>query len=237
MYTLFFIAPHEIKKDDITLDGTEARHAISVLRVRTGEIIRLADGLGNWVEGEINSIAKDSLTISVSSRGIDRANVTAIATAQALLKGDNQKAALDQLVQSGVDSIIPWRAFRSIGAADKSEKWQEAIRAAAKQSRRSRIPILLPKVELHELSKSFARYDTVIALHEGASSKLTTIAGLEKCREVLVIVGPEGGLTEDEVAALTTAGAHVVCLGDPVIRADLAGALAIAAIHALTGNW
>ena len=77
----------------------------------------------------------------------------------------------------------------------------------------------------------------MIALHEGASSKLTTITGLEKCREVLVIVGPEGGLTEDELAALTTAGAQAVSLGDPVIRADLAGALAIAAINALTGNW
>ena len=156
MYTLFFTSPEEIKKDAITLDGLEARHAISVLRVRTGEVIRLADGLGNWVEGEINSVAKESLTISVTEHGVDRATVVAITAAQALLKGDNQKAALDQLVQAGVDSIIPWRAFRSIGAADKSEKWQEVIRAAAKQSRRSRIPNLLPKMELHELSKNFS---------------------------------------------------------------------------------
>lgn len=237
MYTLFFTSPEEIKKDAITLDGLEARHAISVLRVRTGEVIRLADGLGNWVEGEINSVAKESLTISVTEHGVDRANVVAITVAQALLKGDNQKAALDQLVQAGVDSIIPWRAFRSIGAADKSEKWQEVIRAAAKQSRRSRIPNLLPKMELRELSKNFSRYDKVIALHESAKAKLTSISGLEKCREVLVIVGPEGGLTEDELGELVNAGAEAVCLGDPVIRADLAGALAMGAIHALTGNW
>lgn len=237
MFTLFFVPPEELQKDVIALVGSQARHAASVLRVERGEQVRFADGLGNWVEGPVTSVAKDSLTIAVTARGIDRANATSITVAQALLKGDNQKAALDQLVQAGVDSILPWRASRSIGAADKREKWQESLYAAAKQSRQSKIPTLEAMVDFAELVKNLSRFDKVIALHESAADRLTRSAGWERCRNLLVIVGPEGGLTTDELAALGAAGAELLRLGNPVIRADLAGALAIGAIHALTGNW
>jgi len=237
VFTLFFVSPEELQKEVIALIGPEAHHAISVLRVQSGEQIRLADGLGNWAEGPVTSVVKGSLTIAVMARGVDRANTTSITVAQALLKGDNQKAALDQLVQAGVDSILPWRSSRSIGAADKSEKWRDSIYAAAKQSRQSKIPALELMVDFTELVRNVSRFDKVIALHESASHRLTSSAGWDKCSNLLIIVGPEGGLSDEELSALGAAGAELIRLGHPVIRADLAGALALGAIHALTGNW
>ncbi len=237
MFSLFFVSPEELAKDVISLAGSEARHAISVLRIESGEEIRLADGLGNWVEGPVTSVGKELLTVAATVRSADRANPTSITVAQALLKGDNQKAALDQLVQAGVDSIIPWRSLRSIGAVDKREKWHDVVYAAAKQSRQSKIPALESMVELAELVKNLSRFDKVITLHESAAKPLTSSTGWQGCKNLLVIVGPEGGLTDEELRALSAAGTEVLRLGDPVIRADLAGALAMGAIHALTGNW
>ena len=237
MFTLFFVTPEQLKQSEIEVSGSEGRHAISVLRIKVGEVIRLADGVGNWVEGEVTSIGKDKFSISVAVRGSDRINKPSVTVAQALLKGENQRAALDQLVQAGVDTIIPWRAARSVGVIDKREKWQEVIYAAAKQSRRSMLSEINSMVDAEGLVVQVAKYEKSIVLHEGATVKLTQVLNLESSKELLVIVGPEGGLTHEEVAALMAAGADPVRLGDPVIRADLAGALAIAAINALTGNW
>lgn len=142
MFTLFFVAPEEIRSDEIQLRGTQAHHAITVLRVQKGELLRLANGIGDWVEGPITAIGKDMLTIDVQTRGQDKSAKATITIAQAVLKGENQKAALDQLVQAGADSIIPWQAQRSIGTLDKNEKWREVIHAAARQSRRARIQSL-----------------------------------------------------------------------------------------------
>jgi len=237
VFTLFFVTQEQLKQSEIEVSGSEGRHAVSVLRIKVGEVIRLADGVGNWVEGEVTSIAKDKFLISVSVRGSDRGNKPSITVAQALLKGENQKAALDQLVQAGVDTILPWRAARSVGATDKHEKWQEVVYAAAKQSRRSMIPEINSMVDAKDLIAKVAKYEKTIVLHESARDRLINALNRESSKELLVIVGPEGGLSEEEVAALHAAGAKPIRLGDPVIRADLAGALAIAAINALTGNW
>lgn len=237
MFTLFFVPPESLSNDVIELSGTEARHAISVLRVKAGEVIRLADGKGKWVDGEIVELRKESLSVRVMTRGEDQKPKVSITLAQSLLKGDNQKAAFDQLVQAGVDSILPWRASRSVGSVDKSEKWREVIFAAAKQSRRARIPQILSLSEITDLVESFSNFDLVVALHESAVQQLSSLSTLVQAKKILLIVGPEGGLTDEEVKVFSGAGAAVVKLGDPVIRADLAGALAVGAVSALTGTW
>lgn len=237
MYTLFFVAPEDISQDLIKLAGPQAHHAISVLRVQKSEMIRLADGSGNWIEGEVLEVAKDFLTIKVKTRGSDRAPKVHITLAQALLKGENQKAALDHLVQAGVETIIPWQADRSVASIDKSEKWREVVIAAARQSRRARIPHLAPMTDLQALMGMRATFDTVIALHESAVHALSSIKELATAKKLLVIVGPEGGLSNQELDELMKSEIPLVKLGDPVIRADLAGAIALGGIQVLIGEW
>ena len=237
MFTLFFVTPEEIDNEEISLTGTQAHHAISVLRVQRNESIRLADGLGTWVEGIITELGKEKLTVQVHTRGADRIPATSIAVAQAVLKGDNQKAALDQLVQAGVEEIIPWQAQRSVGALDKSAKWREVILAAARQSRRARIPQLVPMTDLSGVIARASQFDAVVALHESAHLSLTGIAKLIGASNLLVIVGPEGGLSDDELNEFTQAGIPSAKLGDPVIRADLAGAIALGALQVITKEW
>ena len=237
MFTLFFVAPEEIDNAEISLTGTQAHHAISVLRVQRNESIRLADGLGTWVEGVITELGKEKLTVQVRTRGADRIPATSIAVAQAVLKGDNQKAALDQLVQAGAEEIIPWRAQRSVGALDKSAKWREVILAAARQSRRARIPQLGAMTDISGVIARASQFDAVVALHESAHLSLTGIASLFGASNLLVIVGPEGGLSEDELNEFTQAGIPSAKLGDPVIRADLAGAIALGALQVITKEW
>ena len=237
MYTLFFVAPEDISQDLIKLAGPQAHHATSVLRVQKSEMIRLADGSGNWIEGEVLEVAKDFLTIKVKTRGSDRASKVHITLAQALLKGENQKAALDHLVQAGVETIIPWQADRSVASIDKSEKWREVVIAAARQSRRARIPHLAPMTDLQALMGMRATFDTVIALHESAVHALSSIKELATAKKLLVIVGPEGGLSNQELDQLMKSEIPLVKLGDPVIRADLAGAIALGGIQVLIGEW
>lgn len=237
MFTLFFVAPEELVNDTIELTGAQAHHAISVLRVQKDEILRIADGQGNWVEGPITNLRKDALVIDVRRRGADINPKVEIAVAQALLKGDNQKSAIDQLVQAGVSRIIPWHAQRSVGTVDKSEKWLESIVSAARQSRRSQLPELEPVTDLKSLIESCSRYDLVIALHEGATKKLSDLLPLSHLRKVLLIVGPEGGMSNEEIELIKGADLEPVQMGETVIRADLAGALALAALNALTGTW
>ena len=237
MFTLFFVSPEELLQDVVELSGPQAHHAISVLRVEKEEVIRLGDGLGNWGEGAIKALKKNSLTVEVLHRGVDSKPKVEVVVAQAILKGDNQKAALDQLVQAGADVIIPWRAQRSIGTIDKSDKWREVMTMAARQSRRSRLAKLETVVELEQLLASRSSYDKVIALHESATERLSEIPEFALSKKVLLIVGPEGGLSNDEIEKFRAASIEPVKMGEPVVRADLAGALALAALNALTGTW
>ena len=237
MFTLFFVSPQELDNSEIEISGSQGRHAISVLRVSIGESIRLANGLGGWVDGEIINITRDVVRVQVKARGEDKKPRVRVSVAQALLKGDNQKLAIDQLVQAGVASIIPWRATRSVGTTDKTEKWREVISTAAKQSRRSLLPEIMNLIDLKSLVETFSQYSIVIALHEGATINLASIPSIAQAESILLIVGPEGGLTDVELDTLSSMNAIVVKMGDPVIRADLAGSLALAATNALVGNW
>lgn len=237
MFTLFFVSPQELANPEITLGGSQAHHALSVLRVKEREYLRLADGLGNWAQGPIISLTRNSLTVKIESRGSDPESKAAITIAQALLKGDNQKAALDQLVQADVDRIIPWQAQRSIGSADKNEKWQEVILTSARQSRRARISRLDVLTNLDQLLKVRSQFDVTVALHESARVTLSDVTELASAKSILAIVGPEGGLSESEIEQITDAKVPLVKLGNPVIRADLAGAIAVSAFRVITREW
>ncbi len=240
MLTLFLI---EKLPDSalIEIDGDEAHHAIKVLRLNVGEEILISDGAGTWARVKVENIEKKSFTSTVLERGYQAERIPKLVVVQALPKSDRVKEAIEILVESGVDSIIPWEAERSISKwqEDSLSKWQSAASAATKQSRRFRTPNI---IELSSLSKLIEVKDSskvILVMHESATSRLSEIATKKfaELSEILIVIGPEGGLSENELALLEGAGAHIVGLGPEVFRSAHAGGAALSAVSALIGRW
>lgn len=219
----------------VVLDGQEARHAASVVRLRVGERIRISDGVSEFVEGVVTVIGKQRVEITVESRLSLPPNELRVVVAQALAKGDSSSTAVELLTEVGVDEILPWGALRSIAKWDDEKKskgiarWTSVARESCKQSRR----IAIPKVGLlhstPELITRIVAADCAIVLHESGEEPIGRIAVPDK-GEVLLVVGPEGGIDESELELFRAAGAHIAVLGPTVLRSAHAGCVAAALI-------
>ena len=225
----------------IEIDGDEAHHAIKVLRINLGEEILISDGSGNWVRAQVENIEKKSFSVKVLERGFQAERSPKLVVVQGLPKSDRVKEAIEILVESGVDFIIPWESERSISKWQKDSlaKWQIAAQAATKQSRRFRVPEIIEQLSLAQLLEIESENSAIVVMHESAKVKLSEVvsakyAGLS---EIIIVIGPEGGLTENELALLESAGAHVLGLGPEVFRSAHAGGAALSAISALIGRW
>lgn len=227
----------------ISLSGAEGRHAVSVKRIAVGEHIELIDGHGTRAELEVVALSgKDTLhgkVMAVRHEPRPRPEITVV---QALPKSDRSELAIDLLTQAGVDHIIPWQADRCVakwtGAKrDKGvAKWQAMAVSATKQSRRAWLPTI---DQLHDTAQVAARlgeYDHALVLHEAATVGLTSI-DLSAAGSVVVIIGPEGGISDSETETLCQAGARAVKLGPEVLRTATAGMVVLAAIGATTNRW
>jgi len=226
----------------LTIIGPEARHAVSVMRMQPGEGIELVDGAGRRVRGTIASIdGRDSLGIDVADVIDEPVPDLRLAVIQALPKGEHAELAVDLMTQVGVDAIVPWAAQRCVAQwkPDRAEKarakWQAAAAAAAKQSRRARTPVIGALATLADACALVSSAAVGLVLHEEASASLAD-AQLPSAGEIVIVVGPEGGLADDERAGLRDAGAIEVRLGPTVLRASLAGAVAVTAISA-SARW
>ena len=225
----------------IEVEGDEAHHAIKVLRINLGEEILISDGSGNWVRAKVENIEKKSLSAKVLERGFQDERTPRLIVVQGLPKSDRVKESIEILVESGVDLIIPWESERSISKWQKDSlaKWQNAALAATKQSRRFRAPEIIDQLSLSQLLEIESDTGAIVVMHESAKVKLsevvsTKFAGLS---EIIIVIGPEGGLTDNELALLEGAGAHVLGLGPEVFRSAHAGGAALSAISALIGRW
>ncbi len=157
---------------------------------------------------------------------------------QALPKSDRVEIALELLTELGADEVVPWPAARCVGQwrEDRSPvKWRRTVAEAAKQCRRPWIPAVLPPASTAAVARRIAGSASTLVLHESADAGLPDV--LAPDGDVLVVVGPEGGLTDDELDAFELAGAHVVRLGEPVLRTSTAGAAALAALSVRLGRW
>jgi 16S rRNA (uracil1498-N3)-methyltransferase len=154
---------------------------------------------------------------------------------QALPKGDRSKEAIELLTEAGVDRIVPWMATRSIGKT--SEKFQITAREASKQSRRFRIPEVTGVATTSQICEAIGLSDLAIVFHESAKTKLSDQISSHNVEHLLIIIGPEGGITEDELAAFTDAGAKVALMGRPILRSAHAGIAAVSAVSALLKVW
>ncbi|ASO22114.1 Ribosomal RNA small subunit methyltransferase E [Actinoalloteichus hoggarensis] len=229
--------------DQIVLSGPEGRHAATVTRLRVGERLLLADGRGEVAKAEVISVTKDELRAVLRERVREAEPALRVTMAQALLKGDRAELAVDQAVEVGVDALVPWRAARCVARWDSGprgakalERWRSTARSAAKQARRSWLPPVHEPTTTAGLAERVRSAALALVLHESADARLTSV-DLPASGELLLVVGPEGGIDDAELAALTEAGARPVLLGDTVLRASTAGVAALAALWARSGRW
>ena len=228
------------------VDGDEGFHAANVRRIRVGEELDLSDGAGAVGRCVVEEVAKARLSARVLERWDVEAAKPAVTVVQALPKSDRSELAVELATEAGADAFVAWQAARCVarwdGAkADKGlRRWRAVARAAARQSRRPHIPSVTGVTSTGELvadvRKAVAAGSTVLALHESATEPLTKPA-LAQADSLMLVIGPEGGITDDELAALSDAGATVVRLGPTVLRTSTAAAVALGALGALTGRW
>ena len=228
--------------DTVTVEGDEAHHAVVVRRLRVGEALLLTDGLGRLVTGEVGETTKRSFTVvarEVADLPEPQPRVTVV---QALPKGDRGELAVEVLTEIGVATVVPWAAARSVAvwkgerAAKSLAKWQATAREAAKQARRAWHPSVAPLATTDEVVALIASADVAVVLHEDATEPLSAHAQTPD-GDLVVVVGPEGGLTDEEVARFVASGAVAVRLGSEVLRTSTAGVAAVAALLSRTPRW
>ena len=232
---------------EYVLDGPEGRHAVSVRRMRAGEDVVLTDGRGRWMEGVVKAAeGKDRLVVmdleSVSEEPAPQPRITVV---QALPKGDRGELAVETMTETGVDAIVPWAASRCI-TQWKGErglkalaKWRATAREAGKQSRRLRFPEVADAATSKQVAALLAKADFAAVLHEDreyGSEPLAT-AELPAEGEIVLVVGPEGGVSPEELALFEEAGAKAYRLGRSVLRTSTAGTAATALLLGRTGRW
>ncbi len=227
--------------EELLLDGAEGRHAVEVLRLAPGETVRVSDGAGTGVEGDVVAAGAEGLRVAVRARFEVPEPTPEFVLVQALPKGDHGPLAVDLATELGVDRIVPWTAARCVTrwredrVAKGVAKWRAAARAASKQSRRPRVPEVTEPMTTREVCGMLADVDLALVLHEQARDPFTRVE-VPTTGTIAVIVGPEGGLTDGEVVAFRAAGAHSVRLGPEVLRTSTAGAAALAALSTKT-RW
>ena len=227
----------------VRLDGAEGRHAAAVVRVGAGDAVDLVDGRGRRARGIVEEVdGRSAIVIRVHSVRDDPDPGLRLTVVQALPKGDRGELAVELLTEVGVDAIVPWAAAHCIAQwrgerVDRGlRKWTDAAHAAGKQSRRARFPAVAGLASTEDVVGRIASASLALVLDEEADAPLAAVP-LPSTGEVVVIVGPEGGLAASERAEFAAAGAHAVRLGPTVLRTSTAGMAAAAVILARTGQW
>jgi 16S rRNA (uracil1498-N3)-methyltransferase len=229
--------------DLVTLTGTEAHHAAVVRRVRVGEDVTVGDGIGTWLVGRCESASPREVVIRVDARREVPAASPRLVLVQALAKGDRDELAVQAATELGVDEIVPWQAARSVSRwegmkADKGRaRWETIVREAAKQAHRPWIPQVSPLTGTAPLAERAASA-VVIALDPSAEQLLTGLGPvLRGAAEIVLVVGPEGGIAGEELQLIEAAGGYRARLGTEVLRTSTAGPAALAAVAVSLGRW
>lgn len=241
MRSLFYVDAVPGVGDVVVVDGDEGFHAANVRRTRRGEQLDLSDGAGTVAHCEVTEVAKGRLSAQVLDRRVVAPPSPTVTVAQALPKSDRSELAIELATEAGADAFVAWQAARCVarwdGAArvDKGlRRWRAVARAASRQSRRPHIPTVDGVVTTAQLAAGAG--PTTLVLHESATTSLTELP-LAEAASLTLVVGPEGGVAEEELAALTEAGALAVRLGPTVLRTSTAAAVALGALGVLTSRW
>lgn len=226
----------------VELGGDEGRHAVVVRRLRAGEQLLLTDGAGARVTCTVTETAKASLTASVDLVEQVPTEEPHVTVVQAIPKGERAELAVEMLTEVGVDVIVPWAAERCVGVwrEDRATKalarWRSTAREAAKQARRVHFPEVTDQARTPDVTALLEAASVPVVLHEAASGPIGNLPIPGRGR-IVVVVGPEGGISDAELAAFAAVGAEPVRLGSSVLRTSTAGVAAVAALLARTRRW
>jgi len=257
MASLYLVGPGALDGigvgDPVALDGAEGRHAVSVARVRVGETLRLADGRGTVVTGAVATAGRDTLTLTVDAVTVEPEPRPALVLVQALAKGGRDEMAVQAATEIGVDRIVPWTAARSVSRWEgaKVEKgrarWAAIAQEAAKQAVRSRVPSVEAPVTTAQLAAGASgggpssagreARRALVVLDPVGAVRLSAWEPPTDVDEIVLVVGPEGGIDGSEFDRLEAAGAARVRLGDTVLRTSTAGPAALAVLQTRLGRW
>ena len=236
-----------LESDVVVLSGAEGRHAATVRRLRPGERADVTDGAGLVAECVVAGLraggpAGGGLELTVLARLEVPRPDPAITVIQAIPKGDRGELAVEEMTEVGVDRIVPWAAERCVpvwqGARGERSlaKWRLTAREAAKQSRRAWIPEVTDVASVGQVAQLIGKAACAIVLEPGAAASLGRLS-LPESGDLLVVVGPEGGITDGEGTAFRTAGATACRLGPTVLRTSTAGTVAAAVLLTQSGRW
>ena len=225
----------------IVLEGAEARHAAAVRRVRVGEEVTVTDGRGAWLTGSVSDVEPKRVAIAVSSRSFVERPARRILLAQALAKGDRDELAVQAATELDIDGIIPWQATRSVSrwsgpkAAKGQARWQTIVREAAKQAHRAWIPTVDSVVSTSALA-ALGADARIVVLDPWTDNRVADLDWSGE-QDVILVVGPEGGIAPEELSAFSEAGAVRARLGQSVLRTSTAGPAALALLNQAIGRW
>ncbi|GAB1816996.1 16S rRNA (uracil(1498)-N(3))-methyltransferase [Herbidospora sp. RD11066] len=226
----------------LILDGPEGRHAAAVRRITAGERVDVTDGAGRVAECTVESAGKDHLDLTVLRVYEIAPPSPRLVVVQGLPKGDRGELAVEMMTEAGVDAIVPWSASRSITqwkgdrAAKSLARWRSTAREAGKQARRFHLPEVTEQASTNQVAALLASAALALVLHEEAAEPLSRLELPEK-GDIVVVVGPEGGVSDDELTRFRAAGAVPALLGPTVLRTSTAGVAAAAVLLARTGRW
>jgi len=202
--------------------------------VRVGESLLVGDGRGTLARARVTAVGKGTLSVALGERRVEPAPTPRIVVAQGIAKGDRGELAVQAMTEVGVDTIVPWAAARSVArwtSPRPHQRWVATAREAAKQARRAWVPVVEPMATTRDLVGR-----ATFVLHEEATVALSSVP-LPDDGDLVLVVGPEGGITPEELDAFQRAGAQAVRLGPHVLRTSTAGPAAIAVLSARLGRW
>jgi 16S rRNA (uracil1498-N3)-methyltransferase len=234
---VFVVASDLLDVGRVVVDGSEGRHAATVTRLGPGEAVVLTDGRGRRASGVVVGAERDRLSVEVADVEVVPRAQPRFVVVQALPKGDRGELAVETMTEVGVDVVVPWAASRCVTRwrAARGEKalsrWRTSSHSAAKQSRRSWFPEVAEPATTAEVAELLSAAAVGAVLHESAEDALASV-DLPGSGDVVLVVGPEGGVSDDELSAFRDAGATTYRLGETVLRTSTAGTAALAVLSA-----
>ncbi|MDR3050534.1 MAG: 16S rRNA (uracil(1498)-N(3))-methyltransferase [Oscillospiraceae bacterium] len=237
MHRFFAAQPCEIGRE-VALPQDEAQHAARVLRLAPGQAVELLDGQARWAAAltQVSPQGARAIVRALLADGEPRLRLT---LCQGLVKGDKMDWIVQKCTELGVHAVQPVRMRRCVaqdGGGRALERWQRIAREAAKQCGRARVPGILPPVDWGGLALLLAQQDVALVPWEGATTGSLARALDETPARLALVIGPEGGMAEEEMAALTARGARTVTLGPRILRAETAAVAAVAAVMTICGD-
>ena len=241
----FFVEPHLLGQGSAVISGETGHHIATVLRLKAGETILLADGHGREAIARITSLDKDRVNVEIAPPGCPAPGeeTVRITLYQGLPKGEKLDLILQKCTELGVARIVPFMAERSVArlAGERLDKrvqrWERIVREAARQSGRSRIPTIGFAENLRTaLQSDHSELRLLIWEGEQEMGLRPVLERSGKAAAVAVIIGPEGGLTAAEAAAATASGFTPITLGGRILRTETAGPAAVAILQYVLGD-